>query len=126
MVGTLRVTIEDPLGLESAAWTSIAPMLASALATATHGVDPKDAGVASGTVNPRRRRRAGRRGAEHAACPLRSATSSVMPSGDLSRLGIGLQSGGCAEDELTNAGAFRVYRDTRELRETLDELGLLS
>jgi hypothetical protein len=55
MVGTLRVTIEDPFGLESAAWTSIAPMLAPALATAAHGVDPKDAGVASGTVNPRRR-----------------------------------------------------------------------
>ena len=41
-------------------------------------------------------------------------------------LSIGLLSGGYGEDELTRAGAFRVYRDTRELRESLDELGLLS
>jgi HAD superfamily hydrolase (TIGR01509 family) len=40
-------------------------------------------------------------------------------------LSIGLLSGGYGEDELTQAGAFRVYRDTRELRESLDELGLL-
>jgi phosphoglycolate phosphatase-like HAD superfamily hydrolase len=41
-------------------------------------------------------------------------------------LSIGLLSGGYGEDELTRAGAFRVYRDTSELRESLDELGLLS
>ena len=41
-------------------------------------------------------------------------------------LSIGLLSGGYGEDELTRAGAFRVYRDTRELRESLDELGMLS
>ena len=40
-------------------------------------------------------------------------------------LSIGLLSGGYGEDELTRAGAFRVYRDTKELRESLDELGLL-
>jgi HAD superfamily hydrolase (TIGR01509 family) len=40
-------------------------------------------------------------------------------------LSIGLLSGGYGEDELIRAGAFRVYRDTRELRESLDELGLL-
>jgi hypothetical protein len=40
-------------------------------------------------------------------------------------LSIGLLSGGYGEDELTRAGAFRVYRDTQELRESLDELGLL-
>jgi hypothetical protein len=34
-------------------------------------------------------------------------------------------SGGYGEDELTRAGAFRVYRDTAELHESLDELGLL-
>ena len=34
-------------------------------------------------------------------------------------------SGGYGDDELTRAGAFRVYRDTRELRESLDELGVL-
>lgn len=38
---------------------------------------------------------------------------------------IGLLSGGYGEDELTRAGAFRVYRDARELRESLDELGLV-
>ena len=40
-------------------------------------------------------------------------------------LSIGLLSGGYGEDELTRAGAFRVYRDTRELRRSLDELGLI-
>jgi HAD superfamily hydrolase (TIGR01549 family) len=38
---------------------------------------------------------------------------------------IGLLSGGYGEDELTRAGAFRVYRDTAELHESLDELGIL-
>ena len=41
-------------------------------------------------------------------------------------LSIGILSGGYGEDELARAGAFRVYRDTSELRESLDELGLLS
>jgi HAD superfamily hydrolase (TIGR01509 family) len=40
-------------------------------------------------------------------------------------LSVGLLSGGYGEDELTRAGAFRVYRDTRELRDSLDELGVL-
>jgi HAD superfamily hydrolase (TIGR01509 family) len=40
-------------------------------------------------------------------------------------LSIGLLSGGYGEDELIRAGAFRVYRDASELRESLDELGLL-
>jgi len=40
-------------------------------------------------------------------------------------LSIGLLSGGYGEDELIGAGAFRVYRDTRELRTSLDELGVL-
>jgi HAD superfamily hydrolase (TIGR01549 family) len=40
-------------------------------------------------------------------------------------LSIGLLSGGYGEDELASAGAFRVYRDAGELRESLDELGLL-
>ena len=40
-------------------------------------------------------------------------------------LSVGLLSGGYGEDELTRAGAFRVYRDTRDLRESLDELGVL-
>jgi HAD superfamily hydrolase (TIGR01549 family) len=40
-------------------------------------------------------------------------------------LSVGLLSGGYGEDELTRAGAFRVYRDTKELRDSLDELGVL-
>lgn len=38
---------------------------------------------------------------------------------------IGLLSGGYGEDELTQAGAFRVYRDPAELYGALDELGIL-
>lgn len=40
-------------------------------------------------------------------------------------LSIGLLSGGYGEDELIEAGAFRVYRDPAELHRSLDELGLL-
>jgi HAD superfamily hydrolase (TIGR01509 family) len=39
-------------------------------------------------------------------------------------LSIGLLSGGYGADELQGAGAFRVYRDTAELRTSLDELGV--
>jgi HAD superfamily hydrolase (TIGR01509 family) len=39
-------------------------------------------------------------------------------------LSVGLLTGGYGEDELRAAGAFRVYRDTAELLESLDELGL--
>ncbi len=41
-------------------------------------------------------------------------------------LSIGLLSGGYGEDELSRAGAFRVYRDPSELHRSLDELGVLS
>jgi HAD superfamily hydrolase (TIGR01509 family) len=40
-------------------------------------------------------------------------------------LSIGLLSGGYGEDELSKAGAFRVYRDAAELHRSLDELGIL-
>ena len=40
-------------------------------------------------------------------------------------LSVGLLSGGYGEDELVSAGAFRVYRDAEELRQSLDELGVL-
>ena len=40
-------------------------------------------------------------------------------------LAIGVLSGGYGEDELIRAGAFRVYRDTEELLDSLDELGLV-
>ena len=39
-------------------------------------------------------------------------------------LSIGLLSGGYGDDELTRAGAFRVYRDPAELHSALDELGI--
>jgi HAD superfamily hydrolase (TIGR01509 family) len=41
-------------------------------------------------------------------------------------LSIGLLSGGYGEDELSRAGAFRVYRDPAELHRSLDELGVLA
>jgi hypothetical protein len=34
-------------------------------------------------------------------------------------------SGGYGEEELTSAGAYRVYRDPSELLTALDELGVL-
>jgi HAD superfamily hydrolase (TIGR01509 family) len=40
-------------------------------------------------------------------------------------LSVGLLSGGYGDDELTRAGAFRVYRDADELRDSLDELGIV-
>ncbi len=40
-------------------------------------------------------------------------------------LSVGLLSGGYGEDELTRAGAFRVYRDPAELDVCLDELGIV-
>ena len=40
-------------------------------------------------------------------------------------LSIGLLSGGYGDDELIRAGAFRVFRDTAELHNYLDELGVL-
>lgn len=40
-------------------------------------------------------------------------------------LSIGLLSGGYGEEELSRAGAFRVYRDPMELHQSLDELGVL-
>jgi len=40
-------------------------------------------------------------------------------------LSVGVLSGGYGEAELIASGAFRVYRDAEELRESLDELGVL-
>jgi phosphoglycolate phosphatase-like HAD superfamily hydrolase len=40
-------------------------------------------------------------------------------------LSIGVLSGGCGEDELTRADAFRVYRDAEELHGSLGELGVI-
>jgi len=40
-------------------------------------------------------------------------------------LSVGLLSGGYGWDELTSAGAFRVYRDAADLHRSLDELGIV-
>ncbi len=40
-------------------------------------------------------------------------------------LSVGLLTGGYGEEELSQAGAFRVYRDPAELHRALDELGVL-
>jgi phosphoglycolate phosphatase-like HAD superfamily hydrolase len=39
-------------------------------------------------------------------------------------LSVGLLSGGYGENELIQAGAYRVYRDPQELLQYLDELGV--
>jgi HAD superfamily hydrolase (TIGR01509 family) len=39
-------------------------------------------------------------------------------------LGVGLLSGGYGEDELQNAGAYRVYQDPEDLLQHLDEIGI--
>ncbi|XXY92681.1 hypothetical protein WME98_12050 [Sorangium sp. So ce296] len=39
--------------------------------------------------------------------------------------GVGLLSGGYGQDELLEAGAYRVHRDPAELGASLDELGVL-
>jgi HAD superfamily hydrolase (TIGR01509 family) len=41
-----------------------------------------------------------------------------------SMLSIGVLTGGYGEDELTRAGAYRVYRDAADLAASLDELGI--
>jgi phosphoglycolate phosphatase-like HAD superfamily hydrolase len=39
-------------------------------------------------------------------------------------LGVGVLSGGYGDDELSKAGAFRVYRDAADLHRSLDDLGV--
>jgi phosphoglycolate phosphatase-like HAD superfamily hydrolase len=41
-------------------------------------------------------------------------------------LSVGVLTGGYGADELIQAGAYRVYRDTAELAVSLDELGVVS
>jgi HAD superfamily hydrolase (TIGR01509 family) len=41
-------------------------------------------------------------------------------------LGVGVLSGGYGEEELTQAGAYRVYQDPADLLQHLDELGVRS
>jgi phosphoglycolate phosphatase-like HAD superfamily hydrolase len=41
-------------------------------------------------------------------------------------LGVGLLSGGYGDEELTRAGAYRVYQDPADLLQHLDEVGVRS
>lgn len=48
----------------------------------------------------------------------------LLAAGRAGMLSVGLLSGGYGEDELSKAGAFRVYRDAQDLLDSLDELGV--
>jgi phosphoglycolate phosphatase-like HAD superfamily hydrolase len=58
-------------------------------------------------------------------CVVGDAVWDLLAARRAGMLSVGLLSGGYGEEELHRAGAFRVYRDTAELRGALDELGLL-
>ena len=60
-----------------------------------------------------------------AAIEIGDAVWDLLAARRAKMLSVGLLSGGYGEDELTRAGAFRVYRDADELRSSLDELGVL-
>lgn len=53
------------------------------------------------------------------------ATWDLLAARRAGMLSVGLLSGGYGEDELSRAGAFRVYRDAADLLQSLDELGVL-
>lgn len=53
------------------------------------------------------------------------ATWDLLAARRAGMLSVGLLSGGYGEDELSRAGAFRVYRDAADLLRSLDELGVL-
>ncbi len=66
-----------------------------------------------------------RLGAETDACfVVGDAVWDLLAARRARMLSIGLLSGGYGDDELTRAGAFRVYRDPAELHSALDELGI--
>jgi HAD superfamily hydrolase (TIGR01549 family) len=48
----------------------------------------------------------------------------LLAAGRKGALGVGVLSGGYGEEELERAGAFRVYSDTADLLEHLEQLGL--
>ena len=67
-----------------------------------------------------------RLGADPADCyVVGDAVWDLLAARRAGMLSVGLLSGGYGEDELTRAGAFRVYRDAAELRDSLDELGIV-
>jgi HAD superfamily hydrolase (TIGR01509 family) len=66
-----------------------------------------------------------RLGADPAECfVVGDAVWDLLAARRARMLSIGLLSGGYGGDELTSAGAFRVYRDAAELHASLDELGV--
>ena len=58
-------------------------------------------------------------------CVVGDAVWDLLAARRAHMLSVGLLSGGYGEDELSEAGAFRVYRDAAELLRSLDELGVL-
>lgn len=67
-----------------------------------------------------------RMGVEPAQCyVVGDAVWDLLAARRAGMLSVGLLSGGYGEAELTASGGFRVYRDAEELRESLDELGVL-
>ena len=66
-----------------------------------------------------------RLGAENDECfVVGDAVWDLLAARRARMLSVGLLSGGYGDDELTRAGAFRVYRDPAELHSALDELGI--
>lgn len=66
-----------------------------------------------------------RLGADAADCyVIGDAVWDLLAARRAGMLSIGLLSGGYGADELSAAGAYRVYRDAAELRVSLDELGV--
>jgi HAD superfamily hydrolase (TIGR01509 family) len=66
-----------------------------------------------------------RMGVRHEDCyVVGDAVWDLLAARRAGMLGVGLLSGGYGGDELTQAGAFRVYRDPQDLLESLDELGV--
>jgi HAD superfamily hydrolase (TIGR01509 family) len=68
------------------------------------------------------RRRLG--AAEKDCFVIGDATWDMLAARRAGMLAVGLLSGGYGEDELYRAGAFRVYRDPRELLGSISQLGL--
>jgi phosphoglycolate phosphatase-like HAD superfamily hydrolase len=67
-----------------------------------------------------------RPGAEPIECyVLGDAVWDLLAARRARMLSLGVLSGGYGEDERTQAGAFRVYRDADELHESLHELGVI-
>jgi phosphoglycolate phosphatase-like HAD superfamily hydrolase len=62
----------------------------------------------------------------HDAALVGDSTWDMLASRTAGSFGIGVLSGGYSREELTSAGAFRVYRDVAELLKHLEEIGIES